>query len=65
MIIELPLKIERFYPAEYSHHCDGTLKVIAVIEDSAVITKILAHLGLPPRALPRVTALFLDLFATP
>ena len=38
----------------------GTVKIIAAIEDPEVITKILAHLGLPTRAPPRA----LDLFET-
>ena len=33
--------------------CGGTLKIIAAIEHSPVIAKILAHLGLPARAPPR------------
>ncbi len=37
---------------EHCPHCGGTLKIIADIEDPAVITKILAHLGLPTRAPP-------------
>ena len=40
---------------DHCHHCSGTLKIIAAIEDPAEITKILAHLGLPTRALPRAT----------
>ena len=38
------------------------MKIIAVIVDPAVITKILTHLGLPARAPPRSPALRLDLF---
>ena len=38
---------------EHCLHCGGTLKIIAAIEDPTVITKILAHLGLPTRAPPR------------
>jgi hypothetical protein len=36
-------------------HCPncGELKSIAAIEDPAVIVRILSHLGLPARALPR------------
>ena len=33
--------------------CGGTLKIIAAIENPAVIVKILAHLGLPTKA-PRL-----------
>ena len=50
---------------EHCPHCGGTLKIIAAIEDPAVITKILAHLGLPPRAPPRIPARPLELFETP
>ena len=45
-------------------HCGGTLKIIAAIEEPSVITKILAHLGLPTRAPPRSPARSFDLFAT-
>ncbi len=38
---------------EHCPHCGGTLKIIATIEDPAVVAKILAHLGLPTRAPPR------------
>ena len=31
-------------------HCQGRVKIIAAIEDPAVIVKILEHLGLPSRA---------------
>ena len=33
--------------------CGGNLKFIAAIEEPSVIVKILAHLGLPTRVLPR------------
>lgn len=33
--------------------CGGKLKIIAAIEDPAVIVRILTHLGLPARAPPR------------
>jgi len=43
-------------------HCGGTLKIIAAIENPAVIANILAHLGLsapaPPRAPVQTFALF-------
>jgi hypothetical protein len=45
------------------NHCGGSLK-IAAIEDPPVIIKILAHLGLPTRALPRAPAQRFDLFQT-
>ena len=43
-------------------HCGGTLKIIAAIEEPAVIAKILAHLGSPVRAPPRSPARPLALF---
>ena len=43
-------------------HCGGDLKIIAVIEEPAVIAKILTHLGVPARAPPRSPARRLDLF---
>ena len=39
-------------------------KVIAAIEDPAVIIKILSHLGLPTRAPPRTPAHRVNLFQT-
>ena len=36
--------------------CGGQLKIIAVIEEPAVISRILTHLGLPARAPPRSAA---------
>jgi hypothetical protein len=42
--------------------CGGTLKIIAAIEEPAVIVKILTHLGLPARAPPRSPARPLALF---
>ncbi len=43
-------------------HCGGTMKIIAAILEPAVITKILAHLGLPTRAPPRAPARSFNLF---
>jgi len=40
------------------------LKIIAAIEDQPVIVKILSHLGLSTRALPRAPAQRCDLFQT-
>ena len=45
-------------------NCGGSLKIIAAIEDSPVIVKILAHLGLPTRAPPRSPAQRFALFQT-
>jgi len=47
---------------EYCPNCGGRLQIIAVIVDPAVITKILTHLYLAARALPRSPARRLDLF---
>ncbi len=47
---------------EHCPHCGGTLKIIAAIEESMVIAKILDHLGLPTRAPPRSPARNFDLF---
>ena len=50
-----------------TEHCPnrgGALKIIAAIEDPPVIVKILSHLGLPTRALPRAPARRVDLFQT-
>jgi hypothetical protein len=46
---------------EQCPQCGGALKLIAAILDSTVIAKILAHLGLPLRALPRSPARSFDL----
>ncbi len=42
--------------------CGGKLKLIAVIEELAVIEKILTHLGLSPQPPPREKARRVDLF---
>ena len=42
--------------------CSGALKIIAAIEEPAVITRILTHLGLPARAPPRSPARSMTLF---
>ncbi len=45
--------LKRVFKIDVEHcpHCGGTLKIIAAIEEPSVITKILAHLGLPTRHL--------------
>ena len=48
--------------AEHCASCGGRLQIIAAIVDPAVITKILTHLHLLARALPRSPARRLDLF---
>ena len=47
---------------EHCPQCGGTLKIIAAIEEPAVIVRILTHLGLPARAPPRAPARPLFLF---
>ena len=47
---------------EHCPNCGGRLKIIAAIEDPAVIVRILTHLGLPARALPCSPAPRVDLF---
>jgi hypothetical protein len=42
--------------------CGGDFKIIAAIEEPAVIVRILTHLGLPARAPPRSPARPLPLF---
>ena len=42
--------------------CGGKLKLIAVIEEPAVIEKILTHLGLSAQPPPRAPARRVDLF---
>ena len=41
---------------EHCPQCGGEFKIIAAIEEPAVIVKILTHLGLPARAPPRAPA---------
>ena len=45
-------------------HCGGSVRLIATIEDPAVIAKILAHLGLPTKAPPRSPVQACPLFQT-
>jgi hypothetical protein len=47
---------------EHCPQCGGALKIIAAIEEPAVIVRILTHLGLPARAPPRSPARPLALF---
>jgi len=49
---------------EQCPQCGGTLKIIAAIEDPAVITKILTHLGWSARAPPRSPARHFALIQT-
>ena len=43
---------------EHCPQCGDTLKIIAAIEEPAVIVRTLTHLGLPARAPPRPLSLF-------
>jgi len=47
--------LKRVFDIDIEHcpHCGGNMKIIAAILESAAITKILNHLGLPARAPPR------------
>jgi hypothetical protein len=56
--------LKRVFDIDIEHcpNCGGALKIIAAIEDPAVIAKILTHLGLPARAPPRSPARPLALF---
>jgi len=47
---------------EHCPHCGGTLKILAAILESAAITKILDHLGLPSRAPSRSPEQVFDSF---
>ena len=56
--------LKRVFDIDLEHcpQCGGDLKIIAAIEEPAVIVKILTHLGLPARAPLRIPARPLDLF---
>ena len=56
--------LKRVFDIDIEHcpHCGGTMKIIAAILEPAVITQILAHLGLPTRAPPRTPARPFNLF---
>src|SRR4029077_19364350 len=56
--------LKRVFDIDIEHcpNCGGALKIIAAIEDTPVIVKILSHLGLPTRAPPRAPARRVDLF---
>jgi hypothetical protein len=47
---------------EHCANCRGELKIIAAIEEPGVTGRMLTHLGLPARALPRTAARPLALF---
>jgi hypothetical protein len=50
--------LQRVFDIDIAHcsQCGGALKIIAVIEEPAVIVSILTHWGLPARAPPRPQA---------
>ncbi len=56
--------LKRVFDIDLEHYpqCGGDLKIIAAIEEPAVIVRILTHLGLPARAPPRSPARPLSLF---
>jgi len=54
--------LKRVFDIKHCTHCGGHLKIIAAIEDPAMIVSILTHPGLPARAPPRSPALRVDLF---
>jgi len=56
--------LKRVFDIDLEHcpQCGGDLKIIAAIEEPAVIVRILTHLGLPARAPPRSPARPLPLF---
>lgn len=56
--------LKRVFAIDVEHcpQCGGALKIIAAIEEPAVIVRILTHLGLPARAPPRSPARRLALF---
>ena len=56
--------LKRVFDLDLEHcpQCGGEFKIIAAIEEPAVIVRILTHLGLPARAPPRSPARPLPLF---
>jgi hypothetical protein len=56
--------LKRVFDIDLEHcpQCGGDFKIIAAIEEPAVIVKILTYLGLPARAPPRSPARPLSLF---
>jgi hypothetical protein len=56
--------LKRVFQIDIEHclHCGGNLKIIAAIEDPALIVAMLTHLNLPARAPPRSPARTLPLF---
>ena len=58
--------LKRVFDIDLEHcpQCGGELKIIAAIEEPAVIVRILTHLGLPARAPLRAPARRLPLLGT-
>ena len=56
--------LKRVFDLDLEHcpQCGGEFRIIAAIEEPAVIVRILTHLGLPARAPPRSPARPLPLF---
>ena len=56
--MDWPRLLKRVFDIDLEHcpQCGGDLKIIAAIEEPAVIVKILTHLVLPARAPPRSPA---------
>ena len=48
--------LKRVFDIEHCLLCGGELKIIAAIQETSIIAKILDHLGLPTRAPPRTPA---------
>ncbi len=63
-LVPRPRLLKRVFDIDVEHcpQCGGDLKIIAAIEEPAVIVRILTHLGLPARAPPRAPARPLALF---
>ena len=57
-------RLKRVFDIDLEHcpQCGGEFRIIAAIEEPAVIVRILTHLGLPARAPPRAPAGSLALF---
>ena len=63
-LVPRPRLLKRVFEFDLEHclQCGGEFRIIAAIEEPAVIVRILTHLGLPARAPPRSPARPLALF---
>ncbi len=63
-LVPRPRLLKRVFAIGLEHcpQCGGEFRIIAAIEEPAVIVRILTHLGLPARASPRSPARPLPLF---